>query len=317
MLFFSGPRNSAGSLQTCLEKIGIRVMAYDIQNCPVCDITDDSIWGPLFARLQAGESSAAVIAPPCGTFTRLRSIPGGPPPLRGVAGKDRYGFIGLSNPRSEQVRVANLLALRAIKSFWVLIRCGGAVVLEQLALIKSEVSMLRLDEAVQLLEALGVEHTVMAQCPFGAPSQKLSSFVTLGMSFQGAARTCTHVARTWFREVAGEAITAKEVPTRGAALYFSCMDGPRRVEAAKEGDYVSTSLAAYTPVMNPFIVAKLRIAMSQRRVTSVPASSEGHPWNARLGREKVIMSQSLRGILLSDEKGHSGPISCWGTLQRC
>ena len=50
--------------------------------------------------------------PPCGTFSRVRNVPGGPPPLRGVVGVERYGLKTLPKRDADTVRAHNLLAQR-------------------------------------------------------------------------------------------------------------------------------------------------------------------------------------------------------------
>lgn len=302
LLLFSGPRAKDGGLQQCLESHGFSVQAFDIFNGPEFDLTDDAIWDPLHARIMAGEFVSAIISPPCGTFSRLRNIQEGPPPLRGVAGRDRYGLVDLTNKRAEQVRSANLLAIRGIKGFQAVIACGGSALLEQPALIEGEVSMLPLDEAVDLLSQADVRHTVFAQCPFGAHSQKLPSAVTCRLSFGDASTSCTHAHRAWYKEVTGEVVTARHAPTRGVVRYYKSEVEARDAVASGSGGYVSSTLAAYPKLLNRYIAAKVKIASARMRGSRPAAVSTDHRWSIRLGRDKVHMSQPLRGAEPPDLK---------------
>ena len=116
LILSSGRQGVPGNLESCLTKIGLLVEAFDIINGSNFDLSDDAIWEPLHKRIVSGEFAAVVASHPCGTFSRLRSIPGRPPPLRGLLGKDRYGLAGLDKRRAEQVRLSNILALRGIQA---------------------------------------------------------------------------------------------------------------------------------------------------------------------------------------------------------
>ena len=156
LILFSGSEGSSKSLKFYLASVGFNVCTYDILDGEQYDLTDDAVWDPLLCRLRNREFTVAFISPPCGTFSRVRMLPGGPPVLRGVTGKERYGLPGLTPERGELVRKHNLLALRGIKAFQCMIDCGGVAVFEQPALRQGEVSMLRLDEFDQLLRTPGV-----------------------------------------------------------------------------------------------------------------------------------------------------------------
>ena len=130
-----------------------------------------SIWGPILAAVEAGTYVAMVVAPSCGTSSRVRSIPGGPPPLRGVSGTDRYGFRNLDQARTEQVRVANLLSIRTAEVAKLIIAQGGAVVIGQPAFRKGEVSILNF-EYLDIFSLPGVQNIVAPQCACGAAAVK-------------------------------------------------------------------------------------------------------------------------------------------------
>ena len=155
-----------------------------------------------------------------------------------MTGKERYGLAGLDERRGELVRLSNILALRGIKAWTAMHACGGPAVFEQPALLEGEVSMLRLDEFIELLKLQGAEHKILAQCTFGAVSQKLSSFVTAKVSFSDAPESCTHKPRQWFKEVFGEVVTSRHPPTRGVERYFSTMDEARLAARSSAGCFL-------------------------------------------------------------------------------
>ena len=84
VILFSGSGHSPNSLKFYLESVGFVVYTFDTLDGMQYDLTDDAVWDPLYAQLQSGKFIAAFISLPCGTFSRVRQIPGGPPHLRGV-----------------------------------------------------------------------------------------------------------------------------------------------------------------------------------------------------------------------------------------
>ena len=125
LILFSGRQDVSGNLESCLTKLGLHVESFDIINGSGFDLSDDAIWEPLHKRIVSGEFAAVVASPPCGTFSRLRSIPGGPPPLHGILGRDRYGLVGLDKRQAEH-KFASAIYLRFVVYMqWY--RCTGAV----------------------------------------------------------------------------------------------------------------------------------------------------------------------------------------------
>lgn len=293
LLMFSGAMHDNTSLQSCLEAFGFSVDAYDILNGAAGDLSDDSVWDPLLAKIRSGKYIAAVISPPCGTFSRLRNVPGGPPPLRSANGRERYGLSTLDKGRAETVRLHNLLALRGITAFKCIAELGGVAIFEQPALIDNEVSMLRLDEFVEVLALPGVHHQVAAQCPFGAPSQKLTSWVSCNFQLRDLPPACTHSAKPWYEQGTGTMLMARHPPTRGKTKFYSTLS---EAQGAVVGNvqYISASLANYPPLLNRYLAASLKLA-SKNRVLSNFVNPSAHAWDSRTGKEQVSFSQHLKG----------------------
>ncbi len=105
---------------------------FDLRNGPEYDLADDAVWMPIRERLLVGFCSACFAPPPCSTFSRLRSVPGGPGPLRGLSGRGRYGLKHLSIKNAELVRLHNLLATRSAEALAISLRTKGAAILSSL-----------------------------------------------------------------------------------------------------------------------------------------------------------------------------------------
>ena len=184
------------------------------------DIADDFVWGQILGKLEAGHFAALVASPPCGSFSRVRQVPGGPPVLRGVDGPCRYGLAHLTPKQKEVVRVSNLLAVRTAQAFGIMLKFGRIRIVEQPAMRDREVSMLRLDEFARLMEDVRVTHTISTQCQFGAPSKKLTSWVPIGVEFTGLSAVCEHKPRKWYEATTATEVTAAHPPSRGRKQYY-------------------------------------------------------------------------------------------------
>ena len=76
------------------------------------DLCDDLVWNRLLSEMHEDEYDALFSSPPCSTFG-CRRDDGGPPPLRGHEGSDRYGYKNLEPEDQERIRVGTLCAVRA------------------------------------------------------------------------------------------------------------------------------------------------------------------------------------------------------------
>ena len=88
--------------------------------------------------------------------------------MRGTAGKSRYGLYDLTATPKEYVRLHNLLAVRSALALTAMHSVGGVFVYEPPARPANNVSMLLLDEYLDLLRIPGVKHLIGLQCPFGS-----------------------------------------------------------------------------------------------------------------------------------------------------
>ena len=162
LLLCSGPRDIPGNLQSALQNLGINVDAYGVMDGPAGDISDDAIWDDIIRSISCGKYIAMVGAPPCGSFSRLRNIPGGPPLLRSPSGPGRYGLGTITPDQKSRIRVDNLLALRACKAMDLFAQRNLVAILEQPAFVPDEIHMFNLDEFQTVMKDSSILHTVGA-----------------------------------------------------------------------------------------------------------------------------------------------------------
>ena len=175
--------------------LSIGTTEFDILHGPQCDLADDAVWRPLRALIEGGKFPGLIAGPPCETFSRVRNLPGGPPPLRGVEGSLRYGLRGLTPKQTEQVRLHNLLAVRTAEAATIMQQLGLPSITEQLAVRNNEVSMFKLDEHVKLMELPQANHTISPQCAYGAAAAKLTSYVYFIVDLSDMPTRCLHPLR--------------------------------------------------------------------------------------------------------------------------
>ena len=77
-----------------------------------------------------------------------------------------------------------------------------------------------LDEYLLLLSKPGVKHIKGVQCPFGAHSSKLTSWVHFMVNFGDMPVACPHPTRNWFSDSINHRSTlARHAPTTGTCTY--------------------------------------------------------------------------------------------------
>lgn len=310
LLLFSGPRCTSGNLASLLETAGFEVVDFDTANGPQFDLVDDLVWEPLRRRIEDDEFLALVASPPCGTFSRARLMPGGPPPLRGTVGTDRYGLRGLKPQQTEVVRMHNLLAVRTAWAMSAMIRLKRIGIVEQPAVRNGEISMFHLDEFVDVMAV--AQHTVAVQCPFGAAAPKKTSWLTAGIDFSDLVRDCPHEPKAWFEEGTGRQLLQPHPPARGRRRFFRTMEEACSAVNPSQ-NFVTSALAYYTPLLNRYLTAKIRLASLRHKparesleVAEAAADArrpiERQEWESRIGREQVNFNQPLRGTPAVDVK---------------
>ena len=191
LLLCAGPNDRDQSIYKLLVKAGFEVDNFDLVNGDGNDIADKAVFDRICRAVTAKDYVAAFASPDCSTFSKARSMPGGPPPVRGIEGRDRYGLKvygtrvtsapkqPLSREDKENVRYHTLVAVRVafiLDLCWTQTIPFGHETPERCA---GQVSMLHLDEYIALLARPGVKHKVGFQCPFDGVSAKPTSWVVL------------------------------------------------------------------------------------------------------------------------------------------
>lgn len=309
LLLFSGPRQRQGSLREYLHNFSFTVEDYDLANGESYDLIDDAIWDPLYGRIKAGKFLAIVSPPPCGTFLRVRNVPGGPPPLRGTAGAERYGLGSLSKRDADTVRAHYLLAQRTALATQAMVDLKRTAVAEQPAHREGELSMYLLGEFLQLREHM--THTKAVQCSFGARAAKLTSSLTFGVSFADMSAKRGHPFRPWYEAGTGDVVASPHPPARGRRRFSTLGEALQTI--APYNTFNTSELSYYTPLLNKYLALKLKLACARRKsfrttaiTTDVECSTSGN-WSDRVGREEVFSVVYLRVPHLSN----AGPTNKW------
>ena len=111
---------------------------------------------------------AGFASPDCSTFSKLHHLPGGPPFLRGLVGKDRYGLTKFPDGRPltieqiEHVRIHTLVSVRVAEALDLFVARGVPWIFETPEICPNQISMAHLDEFVALLKHPGVKNILLA-----------------------------------------------------------------------------------------------------------------------------------------------------------
>ena len=141
-------------------------------------------------------------------------------------------------------------------------------IFEAPACFDNQVSVLQFDEYIQLLPRSGVTHRKGAQCPFGALSSKLTSWVYFMVDMDDMPDKCPYQMRKWYCDSDRHRSTlARHPPTTGMDTYSLVpLKKPRRnnvapVEKYKPKRFVSGQLAAYPNLLNRYLDVKIQMAI--------------------------------------------------------
>lgn len=99
LYLFSGPHRPDDGLTKFLQELGAECVCVDKEFNNDHDLLDQNFWENCKEEFE--EYDGFMISPPCSTFTPARRGNGGPKPLRGTHGADRYGLKGLGHIREE------------------------------------------------------------------------------------------------------------------------------------------------------------------------------------------------------------------------
>ena len=174
----------------------------------------------------------------------IHNLPG-PPPLRSVTGRGRYGLSNLSPEQTEKVRIHTLVCLRVAAILEVCTDLKLPWMFETAAIYENQVSVANLDEYRHLMSRPGVLHKQGVQCPFGALSAKLTSWVYFRVDIEDMPGKCPHDKKIWFSDMDNTAVTARPPPTTGKETFSREQRTKSQMRAWTPKQWISTTLAAY------------------------------------------------------------------------
>ena len=270
---FSGPAGRSDGLASALRLLGCDCEDWDIENGDDFDLADDAAYRKLRSRVIQGEFDGGMLGPPCHTFSNARKEDdGGPRPLRLPGDRDIYGRSGLTPEEKEDVRLGTLLALRAADIFMCFYELDKPVILEQpLRPDNSDgISMLDLPEFKRLLALEGVRHVRLAQCNYGASSEKPTSLVHFKVGLADAVAECQHPKRWWRLPSSGAWKMAAHPPLKGKEAYIPADQWRPAMLLSEDAKgakfrcapYLTKAAASYPGGLNDYLAGKLNGAHS-------------------------------------------------------
>lgn len=311
-----GPDTRPDSLLNLALAAGLQGHNFDTANGPTGDLADSFNFDRIIDGVKAGEYSAVFASPECGPFSRLHNLPGpGGPPLTTATGPERYGRKDLAPATYERVRTQILVCVRVAKVLKLCTEMHIPFLFETAGFHEGRTSVFNLDEYVDLRANPDVQHTRGVQCPFGALSSKSTSFLHFHVNMADMPDACPHRLRNWYSDRDNTMIVSRHPRTRGKTTYSRTMRTTEQMQQWRPTGFVSATLAAYPPLLNRCIIAKLRIAMYQATPIllsarglhisdAAAATDRGHvDKRARLRfSERITWLEPLRGAIQPTDK---------------
>ena len=236
------------------------------------------------------------MAAPCNTFSGVRGLSAGPPPLRGASGPDRYGFKDLPPNLKEQVRIGTLLAMRAIELATVLYDAGLPFVLENPSPRDGCPSFFRLDETIALQSRKGMTYIEGPQCMCGASSYKGTGWLT--NCALDPLPPCNHPTHEWIVPASGQVYKSPHMKLIGKAPAVLLTDHFAGIDTNVQQDFLTKRAAAYPARANRWLLSILATAKPRcdtgtaGHSSSAPLTERGKTKEQRLVRQAVPSSRS-------------------------
>lgn len=263
LYLFSGPRRDADGFGTFCKANGIICDYVDIEYDESMDLADQQVWDELEARLQ--QYDGYLMSPPCSTFTAARKADdGGPPPLRGTTGRERYGLSNLGADDIQKVKLGTLMALRAHAVATHAETFDKTWVLEQPHWKPGNTSMFMLDEFQELLAKPDVNVYTLAQCGYGADAEKLTDLMT-NRSLEHLETKCKHPVKDWVIPWSGRRYRTAHAPLKGRQRAIPAEQWSTDMLRDREpsGPYVTREFAAYPAGLNKALADAITACVKQ------------------------------------------------------
>ena len=188
---FSGDASRPDGIAAYLREAGWDTRDVDIVNASsdpqgsaAHDLSSDALWTELFESVAAGAFRCVFMGTPCETFSRARTGPPGPRPLR--TAQSPYGLPrgSLTEREFEQVRLGTYFALQSCRMAQAAIRAGVPWGLENPEPMGNPVSLFALPEFQDLAESRDVRVSDFDQCHLGAGSKKPTRVLSWGLDLR-------------------------------------------------------------------------------------------------------------------------------------
>ena len=210
------------------------------------DLSSDRVWGFLFEDLDKGDTSFIWAGPPCNTWSRVRTGPPGPRPLR-----TKDNIYGLKPPiiSPEEAALAATGTYFALQTATLLKAAYSRGVpwgLEGPNPRGNPISMFNLPEYQALARLPGVRIVDFDQCMFGAASAKPTRVLYFRCDLSNLQRKCNHAASMWDYTDWNGNLTRVRSPHM-----------PLRGRKDSSGNFATKAAAAYPPEMGSVIAAAI------------------------------------------------------------
>ena len=339
LLICGGPDSRKDSLTNLIRAAGCDCTNFDLANGQEFNMCDTYVYDGTFARVKAREFTAAFASPPCTPFSVLheRPGPGGPPPVT-VEGPERYGKRNLDPAVAERTKASILICIRVANILKEFVELKLPFLFETAEFVEGHTSVMNLNEYRTLRALPGVNLTTGLQCPFGANAPKGTSWLHHLVSIDDMPTTCPHSMRLWFSSRDNSTKFARHPPSHGRVTYTRIPNTKQQLREWRPTQFVASALAAYPPLLNRYIVAKLRRAigdLSQPQASTPGSSSAPYTLTPRPGptdddannarrrfSERIRWDQRVRGAIpptereIGDELALGGLRDAAGTVKR-
>ena len=302
LYLYSGPHRPNDGLARYLRDMGADCVCVDREFNESHVLLDQTFWEMCKADFDKYDSWMS--SPPCSSFTPARRGQGGPEPLRGVQGPERYGLRNLRPEDKKKVVEGNVLAIRASEASGYAHCHGRWWIVEQPHGRPGKTSMWTLDEFVYLMELEDVYKYTFDQCRVGCRAQKKTDFISNIPGLDEFTVTCDHQPTMWVIPWSGERIYAPHPPLKGRqwAILEEEWDPSMLRDNEPPGEYITRSCAAYPAELNKALAK----ALCRRRKQDVePVPQEQEMGDSHDDKVKVQKLMPLRGH--HDEKPGDQP----------
>ena len=227
----------------------------DPQGSAAHDLSSDALWTELFESVAAGAFRCVFMGTPCETFSRARTGPPGPRPLR--TAQSPYGLPrgSLTEREFEQVRLGTYFALQSCRMAQAAIRAGVPWGLENPEPMGNPVSLFALPEFQDLAESRDVRVSDFDQCHLGAGSKKPTRVLSWGLDLRALEGRCPHPP------------TPQEWVGRRGEKVSGVVRHPPLIGKDASGAFKTKAAAAYPAPMNRVLAAAI--------ATSSPSGAQG------------------------------------------